>query len=207
MPSLEVWTAFVLASILILVIPGPTIVLVISQAVVHGYRSVLPLVSGVLLGDFTAMTFSLLGLGALLSASAALFNGLKWIGALYLVYLGITLWRNNPKKNEIHPVKCLSGASLFRSSFVVTALNPKSLAFFIAFLPQFVEPGKPVLIQLILLGTTFLFLATVNAAFYALFAGQASEVMKRKGTRIWLQRCGGGILVSAGIMTAGMRFE
>jgi len=89
--SLEVYIGFVLASSLILIIPGPTIILVVSQAIAHGKKSVTPLVAGVVAGDFTAMTMSLLGLGALLAASAELFALLKWIGALYLIYLGSLL--------------------------------------------------------------------------------------------------------------------
>ena len=94
--SLEIYIAFVIAAEIILVIPGPTIILVVSQAIAHGRKSVIPLVTGVLAGDFTAMTLSLLGLGAVLSASAALFVLLKWIGALYLIYLGVKLWRTDP---------------------------------------------------------------------------------------------------------------
>jgi threonine/homoserine/homoserine lactone efflux protein len=98
--NIESFIPFILATTLILIIPGPTIILVISQAVAHGRKSVVPLVAGVLFGDFTAMTFSLLGLGAVLSTSAALFEVFKWIGALYLFYLGIKLWKSNPKKQS-----------------------------------------------------------------------------------------------------------
>ena len=204
--SLDLWVPFALASALILVIPGPTIILVISQAVTHGRRSVIPLVAGVLLGDFTAMTLSLLGLGAILSTSAALFNIFKWIGAIYLIYLGVRLWRLNPKKSSVKASsQNTSQRSLLRSSFIVTALNPKSIAFFVAFLPQFIDPLKPVLLQLTLLGGTFLVLATINAALYALFAGQLSERLQKKNVRKWLDRCGGSALIGAGIFTAGMQ--
>jgi threonine/homoserine/homoserine lactone efflux protein len=106
--NLEVWIPFALASALIRIIPGPTIILVISQAVAHGRKSVVPLITGVLLGDFTVMTLSLLGLGAVLSASAAFFYIFKWVGVIYLIYLGIKLWRLDPKNNSIKydgPVK------------------------------------------------------------------------------------------------------
>ena len=204
--SLELWIPFVLASTVILIIPGPTIILVVSQAVTHGRRSVVPLVAGVLLGDFTAMTLSLLGLGAILSTSAALFSLFKWIGALYLIYLGIKLWRSEPLDHSAaHKASHMSNPSLFRSSFIVTALNPKSIAFFVAFLPQFVDPLKHVLMQLVLLGCTFLFLATVNAALYALFAGQLSDYLKRSHVGKWFNRCGGSALIGAGIFTASMQ--
>ena len=91
--SIETWLAFVAASAVLLAIPGPTILLVISYALGHGRKVASATVAGVALGDFTAMTASMLGLGALLATSAALFTVLKWVGAAYLIYLGIKLWR------------------------------------------------------------------------------------------------------------------
>ena len=91
--SFEQWLAFAAASAVLLAIPGPTILLVISYALGHGKKAAGATVGGVALGDFTAMTASMLGLGALLAASATLFTALKWIGAAYLIYLGVKLWR------------------------------------------------------------------------------------------------------------------
>src|SRR5471030_1539215 len=91
--TLSLWAAFVAASSILLVIPGPTVMLVVSYALGQGWRTALPMAIGVALGDFTAMTLSMLGLGALLAASATLFTMLKWIGAAYLVWLGLKLWR------------------------------------------------------------------------------------------------------------------
>ncbi len=203
---IENFIPFILATTLILIIPGPTIILVISQAVTHGRKSVAPLVTGVLIGDLTAMTLSLLGLGAILSTSAILFTIFKWIGAVYLLYLGVKLWTSKPNDHSTqYRAKNSSARSLFQSSFIVTALNPKSIAFFVAFLPQFINPLKPVLSQLTLLGGTFLFLATVNAALYAIFAGQLSEHIKKARVRKWFNRCGGSALIGAGILTAAVQ--
>ena len=204
---MEIWIPFVLATTLILVIPGPTIILVISQSVAHGRKSVIPLVIGVLLGDFTAMTLSLLGLGTLLSASAALFTLFKWIGALYLMYIGIQLWRSAPDSTPASGTehRSSSALTLFRRSYIVTALNPKSIAFFVAFLPQFIDPRQPLPGQLLLLGCTFLILATVNAALYAIFAGQFSASIRRTRVRKWFNRLGGSALIGAGIVTAGLQ--
>src|ERR1700745_4319951 len=91
--TFESWAAFTAASTVLLVIPGPTVLLVVSYALGQGWRTALPMAIGVALGDFTAMTLSMLGLGALLAAAAQLFPVLKWIGAAYLVWLGIKLWR------------------------------------------------------------------------------------------------------------------
>ena len=204
--SLNIWITYFFATTVILIIPGPTIILVISQAVAHGRKSVVPLAAGVVLGDFTAMTLSLLGLGAIMSASAALFTVFKWIGAVYLLYLGIKLWRANPDSTSAQlEKKDASPRSLFKSSFIVTALNPKSIAFFVAFLPQFISPQSPAFSQILILGGTFLVLALVNAALYALFAGQLRETIKKTRVRKWFNRCGGTALIGAGIITAGMQ--
>jgi threonine/homoserine/homoserine lactone efflux protein len=179
--DLEIWAAFVLAATVVLVMPGPTILLVISQAISHGRKAVIPLVAGVTLGDFTAMTLSLLGLGAVLAASSALFSALKWIGAVYLIYLGIKLWRSNPENYDIRfSVAKTSNRSLFKSAFFVTALNPKSIAFFVAFLPQFISSQSETLPQCLLLGATFLFLAALNSALYAVFAGQLRDKVRHE---------------------------
>ena len=203
--SLEIWIAFVIAAEVILIIPGPTIILVVSQAMAHGRTSVIPLVAGVLAGDFTAMTLSLLGLGAVLSASATLFVVLKWIGALYLIYLGIKLWRTDPGNGAV-PLSARSGSSgsLFKGAYIVTALNPKSIAFFVAFLPQFINHQRPTPPQFMIMGATFLTMATVNAALYAIFAGHLRDTLKKTRVRRVFDRCGGSALIGAGVLTAAM---
>ncbi|MBW2650115.1 MAG: LysE family translocator, partial [Deltaproteobacteria bacterium] len=143
---------------------------------------------------------------AIMTASASLFTLFKWIGALYLLYLGSNLWRANPESSSIQQGKeDISPRSLFKSSFIVTALNPKGIAFFVAFLPQFISHHEPVFKQLLLLGGTFLFLALVNAVLYALFASQIREAIKRTSVRKWFNRCGGTALIGAGIITASMQ--
>ncbi len=202
---MDMWIPFVLASTLILVIPGPTIILLVSQAIAHGRWSVLPLVTGVLLGDLTSMTLSFLGLGALLATSAILFNIFKWLGAAYLIYLGVTLWRTNSKAPTLTKgTSQKSALSLLKSAFIVTALNPKGIAFFAAFLPQFIDQAKPAVPQLTLLGGTFLGLAAVNAVFYAAFAGELKGFLGRTLVKRWFNRCGGGALIGAGIVTASL---
>jgi threonine/homoserine/homoserine lactone efflux protein len=198
----ELFLPFVLAATLILIVPGPTILLVISQAVSHGRRSVVPLVVGVFLGDLTAITFSLLGLGVLMSTSAFLFSIFKWIGAIYLIYLGVKRWQSSAEAGSSkHYAGHVSPLSLLRRAYIVTALNPKSITFFVAFLPQFVDPLKPAFSQLTLLGGTFLVLAAINATVYAIFAGRLSDQMRNEKTRKLFNLGGGSALIGAGIFT------
>ena len=204
--NITIWLTFVFAAAVLLIIPGPTILLVVSQAMAHGRRAVLPLVIGVTLGDFTAMVLSLLGLGAILASSAELFSLLKWIGALYLVYIGIRLWREDAGQKESSDVMTRSsGQSLVKSAYIVTALNPKSIAFFVAFLPQFINSRAAALPQFIILGATFLFLAAVNAALYAIFAGKLRDKVHNPAWQRWFNRCGGSVLIGAGVFTATLQ--
>jgi len=127
--SPDTYFAFLLATVVVLVIPGPTIMLVVSCSLVQGKRAALPLALGVGLGDTVAMIASMAGLGALLATSATLFTTLKWVGAFYLVYLGVKTLRTSPEPDKglprIEPAS--RRASVFRA-FAVTATNPKSSA-------------------------------------------------------------------------------
>src|SRR3979490_1600622 len=108
--SFEAWAAFAAASTILLIIPGPTVLLVVSYALGQGWRTALPMAVGVALGDFTAMTLSMLGLGALLASSATLVTALKWIGAAYLVWLGVKLWRAGDRLDAAPRTDAVSAA-------------------------------------------------------------------------------------------------
>jgi len=204
----ENWIAFAAASIVMLAIPGPTILLVISYALGHGRKAGTATVAGVALGDFTAMTASMLGLGALLATSAALFTVLKWIGAAYLIYLGIKLWRapvigGDASKRDVtgkeRPMR------IFLHTYIVTALNPKSIVFFVAFLPQFLVPTLPWLPQMVIFETTFLVLAIINAALYGLLASAARNTIRKPSVQRVVNRTGGSLLIGAGLLTLGWK--
>lgn len=200
--AVETWLAFVAATVVMLAIPGPTILLVIGQSLGAGRRSALPLVTGVALGDLTAITLSLAGLGALLAASATLFTVLKFGGAAYLVWLGVKLWRAPVAAEAGAPV---SAGRAMRDAYVVTALNPKGIAFFVAFVPLFIDAATAFLPQAAVLVATFVALAAMNAAIYALLAARLSGAVRRPRVRRAFNRCGGTVLVGAGLATAGMR--
>jgi len=203
--TFETWLAFVAAAAVLLAIPGPTITLVIAYALSRGRSAAWWTVGGVVLGDFTAMTASLLGLGALLAASATAFTVVKWLGAAYLVWLGISLWRAPVAAPEAQAAVAVPGRRILAHAFAVTALNPKGIVFFVAFLPQFVSPAAPLLPQLVTLEVTFLALAALNCGLYALLAARARSRLSSPGARRWLNRIGGGVLVGAGIAAAGLR--
>jgi threonine/homoserine/homoserine lactone efflux protein len=200
--SPETWLAFLAAAAAMLVIPGPTILLVIGQSLGGGRRGALSLVAGVAAGDCLAMSLSLAGLGAVLAASSALFTLLKLAGAAYLVWLGVKLWRAPVQAAVAPPLPPRHAA---RQAFLVTALNPKSIAFFVAFVPQFLDPGRPFLPQAAILVASFVTLGAGNALAYALLAGRLSGAVQRPGLRRALNRVGGGMLMGAGLATAALR--
>lgn len=203
---LDLWLTFVAATAAMMLIPGPTVLLVLSYALSKGRSVALASAGGVALGDLVAMSASLAGLGALVLASATAFTALKWIGAAYLVYLGLKLIRsakdadfNIPEASDITP------ARVFRHTAAVTALNPKSIAFFIAFVPQFITPHAPLTPQFTILITTFVTLGGLNALMYALAADKLRRTITRPGILPWITRAGGGTLIAMGVLTATLR--
>jgi threonine/homoserine/homoserine lactone efflux protein len=198
--AFETWLAFALASAILLVIPGPTILTVISYSMAHGRRARAPLVAAVALGDSSALALSLLGLGALLAASAFWFTVVKWAGGLYLLYLGIRLLRAgialpSPDASEAPG----SRRRLFANTWLVTALNPKGIVFFVAFLPQFIDPRQGAARQLWILAATFVVLATLNAALYAQFAAGARRLLASTRAQRGFSIAGGSLLCAAGL--------
>jgi threonine/homoserine/homoserine lactone efflux protein len=204
--ALDHWLAFVAASAVLLAIPGPTVLLVISYALGHGRRSASSTVAGVALGDFTAMTASMLGLGALLATSAALFSGLKWVGGAYLVFLGVRLWRAPVGEGTVDAAAPVARPGrIFLHAYAVTALNPKSIVFFIAFLPQFLDATRAVVPQLVIFEASFLALATANALTYALLASAARRTIRQPRVQRAVNRTGGTLLIGAGALAAAWR--
>jgi threonine/homoserine/homoserine lactone efflux protein len=203
--SLETWLAFTAASTVLVLIPGPTVLLVVSYALGQGWRTSLPMAVGVALGDFTAMTFSMLGVGALLAASASVFTVLKWIGAAYLVWLGIKLWRAGGALAAEPRTSAASRAKMLGHAWLVTALNPKGLTFFIAFLPQFLDPHISFARQMAIFESTFLVLAFTNAFAYALVASRARTLIKNPRAIGAVNKVGGTCLIGAGIAAVAVR--
>ena len=178
--SFDFWLAFAAASMVLLLIPGPTVLLVLSYALSKGRSVAIASAAGVAVGDFIAMTASLLGLGALVLAYATAFMVLKWIGAVYLVWLGIKMIRSAPSKG-LAPARDVTTNGVFGHAAAVTALNPKSIAFFIAFVPQFIQPQA------------------------ALLPDRLRRVVGKPNVLAWVTRAGGTTLIGMGLLTATLR--
>ena len=198
--SIEHWLAFVTTSAVLLVIPGPTILTVISYSMAHGRRANVPIIAAIALGDSTALLVSLLGLGVLLATSASWFTVIKWAGGLYLFYLGIKLLRAGVSSAKLTaPAAPKSRWRLFANMYLVSALNPKGIVFYVAFLPQFINPKGDVNQQLWILAATFVALAVVNASLYAVFAVSARNLLASPRAQQRFHMAGGSLLSAAGV--------
>lgn len=203
--SFEIWLAFALASAVLCVIPGPTVLLVVSYALGQGWRTAFPMAIGVALGDFTAMTLSMLGIGALLMASASLFMVLKYLGAAYLIYLGVRLFRAGGRLDAKPRRDAVSAVRMMSHAWLVTSLNPKGITFFVAFLPQFLNPHAEFVTQMAIFEATFLAIATANALGYAYIASRARNLVNNERAVTAINRTGGALLIGAGVATAAVR--
>jgi threonine/homoserine/homoserine lactone efflux protein len=203
--SIELWLAFAAASSLMLIIPGPTTLLIVSYATSQGRSKTLPLMIAVELANITALVLSLLGLGQLLATSALAFTLAKTVGGLYLLYLGIKMLRSARGSNATLSTVTTTAVSrwkLFYNSYLVTALNPKSIIFFVAFLPQFIDVHSRLIPQMVLLCVTFVSLsAFLNTIAYAIFASAAREKLATSRIQKRFNALGGSLLSIAGIWT------
>jgi len=204
--TLQTWLAFCLATTVILIIPGPTILTVVGYSLRHGKRSTLPLVVGVGLGDATALTLSLLGLGILIAKSAWAFTFIKLLGGAYLIYLGVSMFKQGSSARQlVESENAKTGRSMLLNTWLVTALNPKGIVFVIAFFPQFLNPDSNVGVQLWIMSLTFLALAIINAALYAVFATHAGRWVSSARASAAMQRGAGSLLIAAGAWTLAAR--
>jgi threonine/homoserine/homoserine lactone efflux protein len=204
--SIHTWFAFMGASIILLLIPGPTIMLVIGDSLANRRGSSWSTVAGVAAGDATAMAISLAGAGALLAASAAAFAALKIVGGVYLVYLGIKSIAGARRASRLAmPSQAKSPRQRFWSAYMVTALNPKSIVFFVAFVPQFMSPQFSFIVQSAILLPTFVCLAIINVSLFGLLARSFATRLTGAAAQRRLGYIGGAVLVGAGTLTLGMR--
>lgn len=207
---IELWLAFAAAAAALIVIPGPTVLLVIGYAVSGGLRPAFASLIGVALGDATAIAVSFLGMGAVLAASSDLFLIMKWAGAAYLVWLGVKLWRApvtlpgmgpgvGPDSPRQPPL------TMLRTAFTVTVLNPKGILFFTAFMPQFIDPAAPAVPQMLILGGTFVALALSIVTGFAVLGARARHLFRSPAAMRAFNRVGGGVLIGAGALTATLK--
>jgi threonine/homoserine/homoserine lactone efflux protein len=202
---LGTWIAFTFAYSLMALAPGPMVLLVISYALSQGRRTALAVVAGSSLGDSTCLAAAMFGVGAILKASAMAFLVLKFAGAAYLIFLGIRIWRAPPVLRNEASSASRSLARVFTHSYFTAVFNPKSILFFMVFVPQFLNERAPLLPQFaIMLGTVLLCAPLIDGG-YSLFAGSLRSFIRTTRAQRMVNRTTGGLLVGEGILAAAWR--
>ena len=196
MPSSSQWITFLVASILFIQVPGPSLLFTLGRALTVGRREALLSVLGNALGLQVQVVLVALGLGAVVAASASVYTVVKLAGAAYVVWLGVQAIRHRADARLAlgadapvrrgHPV---------RIGVTVGATNPKTIVFFVAFLPQFADPSGPVALQTLLLGAVFAVLAVCSDSLWALAAGRARDWFARRPQRLDALSAGGGTMM------------
>jgi threonine/homoserine/homoserine lactone efflux protein len=202
--SLEVWLVYFAAAIGLSLTPGPNGLLSLTHGVQHGFRKTIFTVLGGGLGFLLLIAASLAGLGALLAASEKAFIIAKWVGAAYLVYLGVRLWRAPPLLMRAQAtdgsIRVESGSALFKQGFLVATSNPKAMIFFAAFLPQFMVPGTGFLVNLAIFGGTFVLVEIIYELVLAFAAQKIAPWLSRHAKMF--NRITGGMFVGIGAALA-----
>lgn len=204
--SPDLYLAFVLASLVLIIVPGPTASLVIANALRHGSKAGLKNVLGTQIGLALMLTVAGIGLTSLIAALGAWFDWLRIAGALYLIYLGVKMWRGADSLASgigtaaARPPR----GGFFLQGFLVAISNPKMLFFFGAFFPQFLDPARPEGPQIALMGATAMILAALSDGAYALLAGGLGRALSQSRLRL-LTKASAACLIGGGLWLATQR--
>jgi homoserine/homoserine lactone efflux protein len=189
--SLDTWLIYLLAATGLSLSPGPNGLLALTHGALHGGRKALYTICGGALGFVIVIALSMFGIGALLQSSLLWLTVLKWLGGAYLVWLGIQVWRAPPIGLDLSGRAApRGGASMFRQGALSALTNPKALLFFAAFLPQFIDPARSLVLQFLVMAGTFAAVEVATELLIAGFAQRISPWLQRVGRR-FNQACGG----------------
>lgn len=207
--SIETFLAFLVATAIFVVIPGPTVLFTIAKSVSHGVRGGLMVVLGTGLALILQLAAVGLGMATLMALMAQWFEVIRWVGAAYLLYLGYKAWTARyddgdafTLPEEAPRLSRRSSGAIVLQGFLVSSTNPKSLVFLAAFLPQFVNPAVAVEPQLLILALTLWSVAMLSDCGYAVLAGRAGRMLRRPATRRIADRIAGTLLICTGFWLA-----
>jgi homoserine/homoserine lactone efflux protein len=202
----KTWALFVLLEGTLSLTPGPAVLFVVSQGLRRGGPASIWANFGILSGNLIYFALSATGVGAILAGSRGLFTVIKWVGAAYLLWLGVSAWIGKSKPLAIPaeggPVR--GGPATLAHGLVMQLANPKALVFFTAFLPQFIDPARPILRQFAILAATSAVLEFFILLAYGLLAGQAAKLARQPAYAKIMDRTAGAMLIGAGLMVASI---
>ena len=201
--SLELYAAYLAACLVIVMVPGPTVTLIIANSLRHGTRAGLLNVAGTQVGLAIIVTVVGIGLTSLIEAMGHWFDWLRLAGAAYLVWLGWKMIRSCGEIADGAPANAPRGGFAMQGAIVALS-NPKTLIFFGAFFPQFIDPARNHALQIVIMGATAMAVAAISDSFYALASGRAGRALSAKRVRL-LSRVSGGFLIGGGVLLAVSR--
>ncbi|MCF6272784.1 MAG: LysE family translocator [Rhodobacteraceae bacterium] len=194
--NIDNWLAFVLAYTIISIIPGPSVMVVVGQALSFGRKAAFICILGDLLGGAVLIALALVGVGAVLAVSALAFAIMKWLGVIYMAYLGIMQIKNAGR------ITAPRISASFRTGFLTGVLNPKAVVFYVAFLAQFLDPAQSLLKQFTILLPTAAVVVGVVLGGYALLAAQARKTLQSQRAKQRVGMAGGGFLLGGSVVLA-----
>ena len=200
---LETYIAYAIACIVIVLVPGPTVTLVIASSMRHGTRAGLLNVAGTQLGVAIMITIVGIGLASTIEAMGHWFEWIRLVGAAYLIWIGWQMIRSSGKLTD-GAVPLAPRGGFFLQGFLVAVSNPKTLIFFGAFIPQFMDPNSDYALQILIMGITAMVIAAVSNSTYAIIAGRAGQALSTRRTRL-MSRISGGFLIGGGLWLAFAR--
>ncbi len=203
--NLELYLAFAVATTVLIAVPGPNVTLIVAHSISHGSRHGLLTVAGTNACQAIQLAITCVGMTSVLLFLAPWFEVLRWAGVAVLVYLGVSEWRAKPDPAAPNGGNAKTGRACFWQGFVVSATNPKTLLFYAAFFPQFVDPMLPPAPQMVALSVTFLVIALVLDSSYALLAGRLREWLANGRRERIRRRLTGSLLIGAGVGLALVR--
>ncbi len=203
--SLETYIAFVVTTVFLVLVPGPVVALTVAHSLAHGWRQTLVTVSGASLSIVVQLAITSLGLASILLVLSGWFEVVRWAAVAYLIYTGVQYWRAKPDRQVNYQTKPGSARGMFFQGFLVSSTNPKSLVFYAAFFPQFVNPAAPAAAQLIVLSVTFLAIFSGGVAGYAILAAKVRGRLQDPRRAVIRNRLVGGLMIGAGIGVAVAR--
>jgi homoserine/homoserine lactone efflux protein len=203
----QIWSAFAVIETVLCLTPGPAVLLVLSQALTRGAARTVWSIGGIIVANTVYFILSATGVGAILMASYDLFFAIKWIGAAYLVWLGVSAFLGRSKTLSIRAADATPahGARLFLNGFILQMSNPKALVFFTALVQQFINPHAPIAPQVLILAATSMAIEFFVQLGYALLAGRAAHLAVQPRFARITDRVAGSLLIGAGLGMAALR--
>ena len=204
--ELSIWLSYVIACILLISPPGPTVTYLITTSMTHGRKTANSIIFGSFFGGLVCLILSFLGVGAILSASTFLYSLLRIFGVVYLLYLGVKSFFKIPEVVEEEASKVSTEAPIgFKNGFLLILLNPKNIMFFAMFLPQFINENNSFIFQIIVLGSTYLIIGLITDLLYSFFAGNIRHLLGHHSDK-WIYRVGGIFMIVSAVIVLFQKF-